>query len=92
MTKFVTGEKKYAMTGGLNLGRLRDRRTFYHVAIKAGLFHKAVQVYHTPTPGDTLMCKMSWKKMFDVMHFASDLHLNRFCLVRVFAYLMKKSA
>ena len=28
--------------------------------------------------------------MFDVVHFAADLRLNRFCLVRDFAYLMKK--
>ena len=28
--------------------------------------------------------------MFDVVHFASDLCLNRFCLVRDFAYLMEK--
>ena len=26
----------------------RDRRTLYHVAIKAGLYRKAVQVYHIP--------------------------------------------
>ena len=37
------------------------------------------------------MYKISWKKkLFDVVHFASDLRLNRFCLVRDFAYLMKK--
>ena len=30
------------------------------------------------------------EKMFDVVHFASDLHLNRFCLVRDFAYLKKQ--
>ena len=33
---------------GSNLGRLRDRRTLYRVAIKAGLYRKAVQVYHIP--------------------------------------------
>ena len=31
-----------------NPGRLRDRPTLYHVAIKAGLYRKAVQVYHIP--------------------------------------------
>ena len=67
----------------LNPGRPRDRQTIYHVAIKIGLYLKAVQVYQISIPG---------KKLFDVVHFASDLHLNRFCLVRDFAYLMKKSA
>ena len=28
--------------------------TLYHVAIKAGLYRKAVQVYHIPIPGDIL--------------------------------------
>ena len=40
---------------GLNPGRPRDRRTLYHVAIKADLYHKAVQEYHIPIPGVTLM-------------------------------------
>ena len=31
-----------------NPGRLRDRPTLYHVALKAGLYRKAVQVYHIP--------------------------------------------
>ena len=33
---------------GSNPGRLRDRPTLYRVAIKAGLYRKAVQVYHIP--------------------------------------------
>ena len=33
---------------GSNPGRLRDRPTLYHVAIKAGLYRKAVQVNHIP--------------------------------------------
>ena len=37
---------------GANPGRLRDRPTLYHVAVKAGLYRKVVQVYHTPIPGD----------------------------------------
>ena len=37
---------------GSNPGRLRDRQTLYCVAIKAGLYRKAVQVYHIPIPGD----------------------------------------
>ena len=36
---------------GSNPGRLRDRLTLYRVAIKAGLYRKAVQVYHIPIPG-----------------------------------------
>ena len=31
---------------GSNQGNLRDRLTLYHVAIKAGLYRMAVQVYH----------------------------------------------
>ena len=64
-------------------GRRHDRRTLYQVTIKAGLDRKAVQVYHIPIPGDTLICKISWKKIFYVVHFALDLHLNRFCLVKL---------
>ena len=37
---------------GSNPGRLRDRPTLYHVAIKAGLYRKAVQVCYIPIPGD----------------------------------------
>ena len=43
---FVTGEKCRSWES--NPGRLRDRPTLYHVAIKAGLYRKAVQVYHIP--------------------------------------------
>ena len=67
---------------GLNPGHPRDRETLYHVTIKADLYRKAVQEYHIPIPGDTLMYK--------VVHFASNLRLNRFCLVRKSAYLIKK--
>ena len=28
--------------------------TLYHITIKAGLYHKAVQVYHIPIPGNIL--------------------------------------
>ena len=35
---------------GSNPGRLRDRPTLYRVAIKAGLYRKAVQMYHIPIP------------------------------------------
>ena len=51
----VTGEKMeiiFFPDRGSNLGRLRDRPTLYRVAIKAGLYRKAVQVYHIPIPGD----------------------------------------
>ena len=33
---------------GSNPGHLRDKPTLYHVALKAGLNRKAVQVYHIP--------------------------------------------
>ena len=39
---------------GSNPGRLRDRPTLYRVAIKAGLYRKAVQVCYIPIPGDIL--------------------------------------
>ena len=45
----VTGEKilvTNAATGDRNPGRPRDRPTLYRVAITAGLYRKAVQVYH----------------------------------------------
>ena len=35
-----------------NLGRLRDRPTLYRIAIKAGLYRKAIQVCYVPIPGD----------------------------------------
>ena len=43
---------------------LGDRRTLYHVAIKAGLYRKAVQVYdipnyHIPCDTNTDLCKIS---------------------------------
>ena len=53
----VTGEKMgitFFPDQGSNQGRLRDRPTLYHVAIKAGLYRKAVQVYHIPIPGDII--------------------------------------
>ena len=53
----VTGEKMeitFFPDRGSNPGRLRDRLTLYRVAIKAGLYRKAVQVYHIPIPGDIL--------------------------------------
>ena len=52
----VTSEKMeitFFFYWGSNPGHLRDRPTLYHIAIKAGLYRKAVQVYHIPTPGDT---------------------------------------
>ena len=48
---------------GLNPGSPRDRRTLYHITIKANLYRKAVQEYHIPIPGDTIMYK--------VVHFAT---------------------
>ena len=48
--RHVTGEKILITSGtaGKNPDRLRDRPTLYHVAIKAGLYRKAVQVHHIP--------------------------------------------
>ena len=51
ISTLVTGEKNsnhQCRDRGSNPGRLRDRRTRYRVAIKAGLYCKAVQVYHIP--------------------------------------------
>ena len=39
---------------GSNLVRWTQSPTLYRVAIKAGLYRKAVQVYHIPIPGDIL--------------------------------------
>ena len=38
----------YVPSPDSNAGLLGDRRTLYHVAIKAGLYRKAVQVYDIP--------------------------------------------
>ena len=38
----------YVPSPDLNPGLLGDRRTLYHVAIKAGLYRKPVQVYDIP--------------------------------------------
>ena len=53
----VTGEKMeitFFPDRGSNPVRWTQSPTLYHVAIKAGLYRKAVQVYHIPTPGDIL--------------------------------------
>ena len=39
---------------GSNPVRWTQSPTLYHVAIKAGLYRKAVQVYYIPIPGDIL--------------------------------------
>ena len=41
---------------GSNLVRWTQSPTLYHVAIKAGLYRKAVQVYHIPIPSDIKNC------------------------------------
>ena len=54
---YVIGDKMeitFFLDWGSNPGRLHDRLTLYHVAIKVGLYRKAVQVYHIPIPGDIL--------------------------------------
>ena len=54
---YVTGEKMeitFFPDRGSNPGRLRDRPTLYLVAIKAGLYRKAVQESYIPIPGDIL--------------------------------------
>ena len=51
----VTGEKMeitFFPDRGSNPVRWPQSPTLYHVAIKAGLYRKAVQVYHIPIPGD----------------------------------------
>ena len=54
---YVTGEKMeitFFPQRGSNPVRWTQSPTLYHVAIKAGLYRKAVQVYHIPIPGDIL--------------------------------------
>ena len=51
----VTGEKMeitFSPDRGSNPVRWTQSPTLYHVGIKAGLYRKAVQVYHIPIPGD----------------------------------------
>ena len=53
----VTGGKMeitFFPNWGSNPVRWTQSPTLYHVAIKAGLYRKAVQVYHIPIPGDIL--------------------------------------
>ena len=45
---------------GSNPVRWTQSPTLYHVAIKAGLYRKAVQVYHIPIPGD--ICQRKQRK------------------------------
>ena len=49
---------------GSNPGRLRDRPALYRVAIKAGLYRKAVQVYHIPIPGEFSPSKLKFVPEF----------------------------
>ena len=52
----VTGEKMeitFSPDQGSNPVRWIQSPTLYHIAIKAGLYRKTVQVYHIPIPGDT---------------------------------------
>ena len=44
---------------GSNPGPLCDRPTLYSVAIKAGLYCKAVQVCYVPIPGDTYLLPLT---------------------------------
>ena len=51
----VTGEKMeitFFPNRASNPVRWTQSPTLYHVAIKAGLYRKAVQVYHIPIPSD----------------------------------------
>ena len=60
---------------GSNPGRLRDRLTLYRVAIKAGLYRKAVQVYHIPIPGDIYIV---WIYRIKLSHLINDI-MRRLC-------------
>ena len=51
----------------------------------------STRVSYTYTRWHTNVQNFMGKNLFDVVHFASDLHLNRFCLIRDFAYLMEKN-
>ena len=52
----ITGEKMeikhFSPTGDRTRSAGLKSPTLYHVAIKAGLYRKAVQVYYIPIPGD----------------------------------------
>ena len=60
----VTGEKMeitFFPNRGSNPVRWTQSPTLYHVAIKAGLYRKAVQVYHIPIPGDINIRQVPWE-------------------------------
>ena len=46
---------------GSNPVRWTQSPTLYRVAIIAGLYRKAVQVYHIPIPGDIIFVFMTFK-------------------------------
>ena len=60
----VTGEKMeitFFPNRGSNLVRWTQSPTLYRVAIKAGLYRKAVQVCYIPIPGDTYVVGTHYK-------------------------------
>ena len=63
---------------GSNLGRLRDRPTLYRVAIKAGLYRKAVQVCYIPIPGDILPSKLKFVPEFLGVRESREMRLEEF--------------
>ena len=67
----VTGEKMeitFFPDRGSNPVRWTQSPTLYHVAIKAGLYRKAVQVYHIPIPGDKhFSCSTQLSKKFSLL-------------------------
>ena len=54
MVGAIVVERKYftCPSRESNPGRWIYRQTLYHVAVKAGFFRKAVEVYHIPIPCD----------------------------------------
>ena len=52
--------------------------TLYHVAIKAGLYRKAVKVYHIPIPGDILPLHLKFVPEFLGIRESPEVRLEEF--------------
>ena len=53
------------------------RRALYHVAIKAGLYRKAVQVYYIPLPCDILPLHIEFVLEFSGVQESLEMRLKK---------------
>ena len=78
---YVTGEKMeitFFPDRGSNPVRWTQSPTFYHVAIKAGLYCKAVQVYHIPIPVAFSPSKLKFAPEFLGVRESREMRLEEF--------------